>query len=791
LDVIGILSLVFFTFFILINLKAFVALCLFLLVFAGKSFAQQHNNYNINGFIMDSVSQKPLVNAKVVLLPSKNIVYTNDRGFFQFNNLAKTNYKMEVSYLGYHPIVLNLVLPLKTSLRIDLASEEHHLHDVVINTDKNNKLSDYNLQNHVTIDSKKLDILRGQTLGDMLKNTAGVTLLNSGPSISKPVIRGLHSNRIVTLNNGVKQEGQNWGADHGPEIDPFAINKLEVIKGASGLQYGPEAIGGVIKVSAKDFKTQNGIAGMYSLNGFSNNWQLANSLFLEGNHFKKQNLSWRLQTSYRKAGDSQTPEYVLSNTAFTESDINAAVQYQLKQNTFEYMASYFQSSLGILRSAHVHNRTDLENTIARGKPSVINDFTYEIGRPRQDITHFIQAFKWIYSFKNANKLSVFFSQQINNRQEFDVLSFLNANSNLKDQPTYNLTLTTNQFNLKLEHKKVFGFKGLVGFSYANQGNYATGKQFFIPNFISNNYGFYVIEKWNKKHWQAEAGLRYDLMDLTRYINQNNQVLSNVLNYNNAACSAGISYLFNTKWKLTTNLSSAWRPPSINELYANGLHAAVATFEQGNANLKPEQSYNAEVTLKYVGATFDFDFTAYNNLINNFIYRLPSNIFNTSFRGVFPVFNYVQTNALLQGFETNLNYKLRTNLSINAAYTFLYANDISKNLPLIFMPANRINSGIEWQLTKLKKVKNTFVQINYQYVFKQNRVPEGIDFTDSPASYQLFDLIFGASQFTKVKMNWSVGVQNIFNTSYRDYLSRYRYYALDTGRNIFLKLNIPF
>ena len=109
--------------FILINLKAFVALCLFMLVSTGNSIAQQQNNYNINGVIMDSVSQKPLVNAKVVLLPSKNIVYTNDSGFFQFNNLAKTNYKMEVSYLGYHPIVLSLVLPLKTSLRIDLASE--------------------------------------------------------------------------------------------------------------------------------------------------------------------------------------------------------------------------------------------------------------------------------------------------------------------------------------------------------------------------------------------------------------------------------------------------------------------------------------------------------------------------------------------------------------------------------------------------------------------------------------------------------------------------------------------
>lgn len=769
----------------------FIAFCCFWLVLTVFGNAQQKNNFHIKGYVIDSVTKKPLVKAKIILLPIKTIVYTNNNGYFDFNNLTSLNFEISVSYLGHHPVKLKLGLPLIDSLKIELASEEFHLHEIIILTNKKIGLSEFNMQNHVMIDSKKLDNLRGQTMGDMLKNIAGVTLLNSGPSISKPVIRGLHSNRIVTLNNGVKQEGQNWGADHGPEIDPFAINKLEVIKGASGLQYGPEAIGGVIKVSAKDFKTQNGIAGVYSVNGFSNNWQLANSLFLEGNHLKKQNLSWRLQTSCRKAGDSQTPEYILSNTAFAEFDINAAVQYQIKQNSFEYMTSYFQSSLGILRSAHVHNRTDLENTIARGKPSIINDFTYEIGRPRQDITHFIQSFKWIYSFKNANKLSVDFSQQINNRQEFDVLSFLNSNSDLKDNPTYDLTLTTNQLNLKFEHKKVNGFKGMFGFSYANQGNYATGKQFFIPNFISNNYGFYVIEKWNKKHWQAEAGFRYDLMDLTRYINRNNQVLSNVLNYNNTAASVGVSYFFNTNWKLTTNLSSAWRPPSINELYAHGLHAAVATFEQGNANLKPEQSYNAEVTLKYAGAKFDFDFTAYNNLINNFIYRLPSNSFNTSFRGVFPLFNYVQTNALLQGIESNLSFKLRTNLSLNAAYTFLYANDISENVPLIFMPANRINSGIEWQLSKLKKVKNAFVQLNYQYVFKQNRVPVGIDFTDSPASYQLFDLVFGASQFTKTKMNWSVGIQNIFNTSYRDYMSRYRYYALDTGRNIFIKISIPF
>jgi iron complex outermembrane receptor protein len=547
----------------------------------------------------------------------------------------------------------------------------------------------------------------------------------------------------------------------------------------------------VIKVLPKDFRTKRGIGGVYSVNGFSNNWQIANSLFLEGNHLKSQNLSWRFQTSYRKAGDSKTPEYVLSNTAFDQLDMNASMQYKFKQSSFEYMISYFSASLGILRSAHVHNRTDLENAIANGKPSVINDFTYEINRPKQEVTHFIQAVKWLYQFKNSNKLSVEFNQQVNSRKEFDVLSFLNANSDLKNQPTYDLTLTTNQLNAKFEHQKMKGFKGMIGLNYSNQGNYAKGKQFFIPNFISNNYGVFLIEKWSKKNWQSEMGLRYDLIDITRYINKNNQVLSNLLNYSNVSGSFGVSYFFNSEWKITANFSSAWRPPSINELYAEGLHAAVATYEKGNENLKSETSYHTEVTLKYNGNKLEFDFTAYNNLINDFIYRLPGKSFNTSFRGVFPIFIYSQTNALLQGFETNLIWKLHTNFALNSAYTYLYANDLNNEIPLIFMPANKLNTGLKWQLSKLKKVKNAFIQINYQYVFEQKRVPVGIDFAAPPPSYHLFDLVFGSNQFTKANLSWSVGVQNVFDTSFRDYLSRYRYYALEAGRNFFLKISIPF
>ncbi len=198
-----------------------------------------------------------------------------------------------------------------------------------------------------------------------------------------------------------------------------------------------------------------------------------------------------------------------------------------------------------------------------------------------------------------------------------------------------------------------------------------------------------------------------------------------------------------------------------------------------------------MNIKYNQNKFEWDASIYHHVIDNFIYRLPSNTYNTSFRGVFPVFNYTQTNALLQGFETNLSYQIQKNFTINSSYTFLQATDLSRNIPLIFMPANRIQSGINWQIAKYKKLKNVFIQINHQYVFEQTNVPAGIDFTNAPAAYQLFDFSFGANDFTKAKINWSIGMQNALNSSYRDYLSRYRYYALDAGRNVFIKLSIPF
>src|ERR1700759_1533250 len=174
-----------------------------------------------------------------------------------------------------------------------------------------------------TIGGRQLEGARGLSWGESLKNIAGVNSLQTGPSISKPVIHGVYSNRILILNNGVRQEGQNWGNDHAPEIDPFIATKLSVIKGPASIRYGSDAIGGVVLVDPKDLRTAPGVGGEVNLVGMTNGRVGAASGMMEGG--SASGLSWRLQGTLKKAGNAQAPTYYLGNTGYNEDDYSATL----------------------------------------------------------------------------------------------------------------------------------------------------------------------------------------------------------------------------------------------------------------------------------------------------------------------------------------------------------------------------------------------------------------------------------------------------------------------------------
>jgi iron complex outermembrane receptor protein len=329
-----------------LHIKLLVAVC-FLSLFSYAQNGKEKQLYKLKVIVTDSISGKPLEGATVSLTRHKHSHLTGQNGIVVFDTLKAGQYHVACTYIGYHTYEQTITLPEQQVVKITLCPSSYHLHEMVIKDRAQHDIPTYSIQSSAILTSSQIEKLRGQNLGDLLKNINGMTTLSTGPGIAKPVLRGLHSNRLVMLNNGVKQEGQQWGAEHAPEIDPFSLNKVEVIKGAASVEYGPEAIGGAIRLLSREYRANNGIGGEISLQGYSNNLQGAASAMLEGTHFKNQQFNWRVQGTLRKAGDSRAPDYVISNTGFDEQNGSVALAYTYKRFTWSFLAAYLIRKLAL------------------------------------------------------------------------------------------------------------------------------------------------------------------------------------------------------------------------------------------------------------------------------------------------------------------------------------------------------------------------------------------------------------------------------------------------------------
>ena len=741
--------------------------------------------------VTDSVSKAPLEAASVYIPELHKTMVTGETGLLVVDSLPKGLYTIQSGLIGYHPYQVTIWLDEPKMVSIPLCPESKHLHEVEVTTHLD-ELHDFTVQSRAVLDQKMIERNAGINLAEQLKRFAGVQLLSSGPTISKPVVRGLHSNRLVTINNGIRQEGQQWGADHGTEIDPFTPARLEVIKGAASVEYGAEAIGGVVRITPRAFKDTKGISGEAQLMGASNNGLGVTSLLLEGSHFNQHKLSWRTRGTLRKAGDSRTPDYVLSNTGFKEMDGSYALHYAYKKWHVEWMQSYFSTELGILRASHVGNTTDLMVAIANGKPAYVGAFTYAIDRPKQEVSHLISALKVFYTLPSGGKLQVQLSRQVNDRKEFDRPARWATSQWNNAVPQYALTLVTDVAEARYEQPKWKNIKGQFGISWMNQGNVTSGVQPIIPNFRAYTSGAYVIEKWQKGRWTAEAGLRYDWRKQTRFEWASSGVQAEGKTFGNTTFSLGGGYLLNEHLKLQGNFSSAWRAPNMNELYSYGLHGGTASFETGNPLLKAERSYNAELGLVWHNRVWHAEASVYRNRINHFIYKVPLPQPTITIRGAFPNFVFMQDDVLMQGLDATVSRTLGKYFTAGINMGYLHAQNTTDNVPLIFMPANRARFTLGYERDKWWKFQQVYTSVQYQFTAHQHRFPAGIDYVDPPPAYHLVDASLGAeTRLGKQILRWSVTVNNLFNVAYRDYLSRFRYYALEPGSNVVVRLIIPF
>jgi iron complex outermembrane recepter protein len=744
----------------------------------------------INGLVRDDHSGQPIVGATLLLLKTNQGVFTDSDGRYQFTGLCPGKYVVECRIVGYQSRrdTVNLTEGHEENFR--LTEEEIHLKDVEITAQRTDAPITQPL---TTLTGSDLAKTRGQSLGESLREITGVALLQTGSSIAKPIIHGLHSNRVLIMNNGVRQEGQQWGSEHGPEIDPFVASRLSVVKGAAGVRYGSDAIGGVILVEPQELPIDKPLSGEMNLAGFSNGRQGAASATLQGRIKGFNGFGWRAQGTLKRGGNIRTPNYYLDNTGISEHNFSAGAGYRKGGFGAELYFSQFNTQIGIFSGSHVGSVTDLLNVINSGEPLIKADFSYHIGRPYQLVKHNLLKGEVHYHFPDGNRLKWVSAIQYDKRFEFDLHAPRNDSLAALNRPELSFRLTTLTNDIIWDHKPLAGkFSGQVGLSTLYQYNLMDGRP-LIPNFDQWNVGLFAIERMATNGWELEAGLRYDYRHLTSYRYNFREKLTDVFDFHNASGTLGAGRKLSERWSARLNIGSAWRAPNVSELFSDGVHHGAATFERGDASLVPEKAFNTVGSVRYEGGKLTVEVGGYYNYIRGFIYLKPQSEPILTVRGAFPYFKYTQTDALFRGIDATASVDITKHLSANSKLTYLRVTDVQNNTYLVSIPSNRWENQLKAAWQEVGAWNNISLSVSNRWVGQQNRVPPNSDYAPPPAGYSLWSAQASGTipLGEKNSLELTATVENAFDTVYRDYLNRFRYYADDMGRNVSIRARYVF
>ena len=794
---------------------------LLVLLFSSITSLSQNCDNSLSGIVTDIHDGQLLIGVTLIIADTEQAVQTGLDGEFSFSNLCNDTYFIQVS----HPYCLTKGFTVRISGNTKKSFKlEHHIEELNQITIEGKAYSDKSktlLEN--TINKEELERFNSGSLGDALNSLSGVSSLNTGSTVVKPMINGLHSSRVVIVNNGVRMEDQEWGAEHAPNIDINSVSNLTVIKGAGALQYSGDAVGGVIIAEASKAPVKDSLYGKTLMTATSN----GRGASLSSKLTKSYQNGWyaTLQGSLKRFGDFEAPDYVLSNTGIFERSASLQVGFNRFDYGFEGYYSIFKNEIGILRASHLGGAQDQIRAIDSDVPLIINDFTYTINAPRQDVTHHLATIKGFKRFENFGKLSIQYDFQRNNRLEFDI-----RRGDDKKKAASDLQLDTHTVLLDLDaplSDKIVLKTGLMAKYQKNVANPETGVRRLIPNFQMYDLGMYFVMDYQlNDQWLLEAGGRFDysFMDVFKFYRTSfwelrnydqlfpeivleeleNQILTNPqLNFNNGSATLGANYTFGEDYKLFFNYSMASRAPNSSELFSEGLHHSASRIELGDLSFNSEIAHKVALTFQKENDLFSFNVNPYINTISDFIVNEPTEIQQT-LRGNFQVWEYRQTDAQLLGVDVDASYAFAKNFRLNSQFSLVKGYDQTLDAPLIGMPPVNISNEVVYQNPEFNNIR---LSLQSAYHFKQNDYPNTnfevfipetetyklVDVSSTPDAYHLlnFNSSIDINLNQKSKLTVGLRITNVLNTSYRNYLNRLRYYADDLGRNFLFNLKINY
>ncbi|MCJ8209403.1 TonB-dependent receptor [Mucilaginibacter sp. RS28] len=813
-----------------------VLLVLFLFANSNVLWAQY---LEIAGVILDKQTNQPIAFGTVAVKGHPHGTTTESKGRFSLKLTEQAfNSVLIASCIGYRSDTLKLMRE-KKFYTLKLEPVKSHLNEVVVTGVSRATLARENPIPVVGVSTKKIEQAAESNIVDVLvKSVPGLNAVKTGPNISKPFIRGLGYNRVLTLYDGIRQEGQQWGDEHGIEVDAYHIVRAEVVKGPSSLIYGSDALAGVVGLIPAGV-ADSGLRGKYFGEYQSNNGLIGNGMRLT---YRSGRWSYVAAASYRIARNyTNQIDGRVYNTGFREMNALGTVKYSSAKGYSSLNLTLYNNLQGIPDGSRDSLARRFTYQVAEGaaddvtkRPIVPENIlnSYQLSPLHQHIQHYRVYTKNQYSIGAGDiDFSVAFQQNI--RREYN-------HPTQPDQAGMYVRLNTVNYafnyNVPLFNNTMLS-TGINGMYQDNKSKDAT--DFPIPDYRLFDAGAYAFLKWSYERWTVGGGLRYDQRFLRGkdfytatdpVTGFSRRVAGNINNaylqfptidqqFNGVSLSLGTTYKVSEQLSLKANIARGYRAPSITEYASNGLDPGAHIVYLGNRSFEPEFSLQEDLGGEFSNQYVSASLSVFNNNITNYIYltQLTDASGNsiTDAQGN-KTYQYQQSRAQLYGLEATLSIipEGMAGFSFDNAFTINYGFNRSVRykgagiqgefLPLI--PPFRLLSSIQQEFKLKQGWVNSFkFKAEADFNGAQNRFLALNNTETATAGYTLIDLSAGAEiRYTRQHcLQLMLQVNNIFDTPYQSHLNRLKYFEYysqspngrtgiyNMGRNICLKAVLPF
>lgn len=790
----------------------------------------------IRGIVKDAAFGHPLPGASLTMMDGQGGIVTDEKGKFTINAASyPEGLRLIVSYAGYQADTVHLA-PAAKRYTVLLKPESGRLKEVVVRGVGATGLVKESPIAITKVSAQKIDqTLQSNIIDVLVKNVPGLNAVKTGPNISKPFIRGLGYNRVLTLYDGIRQEGQQWGDEHGIEIDPYGIEKAEVIKGPVSLMYGSDALAGVVRMQPFVPRDQDGqIHGRITSEYQQNNGLIGNGLRLYSSY---QNWYWLVGGSYRLAKNYQNSvDGRVYNTNFKEGSAAVSLGHTTHAGHSTLNFTLFNDVQGIpdgSRDSLTRKFTrqvyegEQDDITARPVVSAAELNSYRLSPLHQHIQHYRIYSHHHYKLGRGDWEGTLAWQQ-NIRQEY-------SHPTQPDQPGMNVQLNTLNYGLKYQLPVIQNTHLTIGSNGMHQDNKnKEATDFPIPDYQLLDLGAYLFAHWKYNRWTLSSGVRYDHRNVhgdafytvtdpstgfDSHAKAQDPDASQAFaafnkNFSGVSLSLGGTYALTGHISLKANMARGYRAPNITELASNGLDPGAHIIYIGNMASQPEFSFEQDLGMELSYKNFSGTLSLFHNAISHYIYL--TQLADDSGPVLDPqgnkTFQYQQASARLYGLELSTSFhpvawkgftwnnNLALTYGINTHPAFKDKGIQGRYLPYI-PPATWLSTVS--QVIALKGPR--FTSINFMaemdYNAAQNKYLGLFDTETATPGYMLIHMAAGTSiQYRKNHpLQLQLAVNNIFNTVYQSNMSRLKYFEnystapngrygiYGIGRNICIKL----